>query len=133
MPPPTVLKKPVDAPKAADAPKKAELTPAPKEEPLEVRAKAPAGRSRTAAWVLAGSAAAAAGGAVVFGALGASDKAKYQSSLVTLPDGSMGSTLPESEAKALAAGANTKIGLAIGSAVLSAALGGTATWLFLRE
>lgn len=133
LPPPTVLKKPVDAPKAADAPKKAELTPAPKEEPLEVRAKAPAGKSRTAAWVLAGSAAAAAGGAVVFGALGASDKAKYQSSLVTLPDGSMGSTLPESEAKALAAGANTKIGLAIGSAVLSAALGGTATWLFLRE
>ncbi|MEW5741255.1 MAG: hypothetical protein AB1938_20200 [Myxococcota bacterium] len=133
-PPPVVLKKPVeDSKPPSDAPKKAELTPAPKEEPLEVRAVAPTAKSHTAAWVLAGSSAAAAGGAVVLGVLGGSDKAKYQASLVTLPDGSMGSMLPENEAKALAASANTKIGLAIGSAVLSAALGGTATWLFLKD
>jgi hypothetical protein len=131
--PSPVLKKPTDAPKLEEPLKQASLTPTLKEAPLELRAAAPEGTSRTAAWVLAGTATAAAGGAVVLGVLGGADKAKYQASLVTLPDGSMGTTLPESEVKALASSANTKIGLAIGSAVLSAALGGTATWLFLRD
>lgn len=127
-PPPPVVAK-VD-----DAPKKTELTPAPKEEPLVVaKAEPSSGVPRAVPWALAGTAVAAAGGSVVLGLLGAGDKAKFNDSLVMLPDGTQGSTLPESEAKALASSANTKIGLAIGTAVLSAALGGAAAYFFVQD
>lgn len=127
-PPPPVVAK-VD-----DTPKKTDLTPAPKEEPLVIAQPAPSGGvPRAVPWALAGTAVAAAGGSVVLGLLGAGDKAKFNDSLVTLPDGTQGSTLPESDAKALASSANTKIGLAIGTAVLSAALGGAAAYFFVQD
>lgn len=127
-PPPVVV-----APKVDDTPKKTELTPAPKEDPLVVAKPSSGGVPRAVPWALAGTAVAAAGGSVVLGILGAGDKAKFNASLVSLPDGTQGSTLPESEAKALASSANTKIGLAIGTAVLSAALGGAAAYFFIQD
>ncbi|MEW6431428.1 MAG: hypothetical protein AB1730_07940 [Myxococcota bacterium] len=127
-PPPVVV-----APKVDDTPKRTDLTPAPKEEPLVVAKPSSGGLPRAVPWALAGTAVAAAGGSVVLGILGAGDKAKFNASLVSLPDGTQGSTLPESEAKALASSANTKIGLAIGTAVLSAALGGAAAYFFIQD
>ena len=126
-PPPPVVAK-VD-----DAPKKTDLTPAPKDEPIVIAKPASTGVPRAVPWALAGGAVAAAGGSVVLGLLGAGDKAKFNDSLVTLPDGTQGSTLPENDAKALASSANTKIGLAIGTAVLSAALGGAAAYFFVQD
>lgn len=126
-PPPPVVAK-VD-----DAPKKTDLTPAPKDEPVVISKPASSGVPRAVPWALAGGAVAAAGGSVVLGLLGAGDKAKFNDSLVTLPDGTQGSTLPENDAKALASSANTKIGLAIGTAVLSAALGGAAAYFFVQD
>lgn len=127
--------KPVASPQAgvalpADAPKQATLTP---QAPPTVVAEAPAPKSRAVPWALTGAAVAAAGAAVTLGVLGGNDKSKYEAALVTLPDGSLGSTLPEAEARSLASGANTKIGLAVGSAVVSAALGGLATYFFLSD
>lgn len=130
-PPPVAAVSPPDAPRVSEP--KPELTPAPKDEPLVVVKPAGGGVPRAVPWALAGTAAAAAGGAVVLGVLGAGDKARYEAALVTQPDGTLVSTLPENDARALASGANTKLGLAIGSAVLSAALAGTATWLFLKD
>jgi hypothetical protein len=130
-PPPPVVA--ATKPPPSDAPTKTDLEPKPKDENLAVTKKDAGGVPRAVPWVVAGTAVAAAGASVALGIMGAGDKAKYQEALVTLPDGSMGTTLPESEAKALASSANTKIGLAIGSAVLSVALGGTAAWLFTRE
>jgi len=130
-PPPPVVA--TTAPALSDAPTKTDLTPAPKEEPLVVSKKDSGGGKGAVPWVVAGGAVAAGAGAVVLGILAAGDKAKYNDSLVTLPDGSQGTTLSEADAKALASSANTKIGLAIGTAVLSVALGGTAAWLFTKE
>jgi hypothetical protein len=127
LPPPVVVAK-VD-----DAPKKADLTPAPKDEPVAIARPASSGVPRAVPWALAGGAVAAAGGSVVLGLLGAGDKAKFNDSLVVLPDGTQGTTLSENDAKALAASANTKIGLAVGTAVLSAALGGAAAYFFVRD
>jgi hypothetical protein len=127
LPPPVVVAK-VD-----DAAKKADLTPAPKDEPVAIARPASSGVPRAVPWALAGGAVAAASGSVVLGLLGAGDKATFNDSLVVLPDGAQGTTLSENDAKVLAASANTKIGLAVGSAVLSAALGGAAAYLFVRD
>lgn len=132
--PPPPPPPPVVATTVEDAPKKTDLTPAPKEEPIVIAQPVThGGVPRAVPWALAGTAVAAAGGSVVLGILGAGDKARFNDSLVALPDGTQGSTLPESEAKALASSANTKIGLAIGTAVLSAALGGAATYFFIQD
>jgi hypothetical protein len=49
------------------------------------------------------------------------------------PDGSLGSTtLTQPEVNALANGLNTKASVALGSGLAAAALGGVATWLFLK-
>jgi hypothetical protein len=116
----------------ADAPKKTDLVPAQKDEPVGgLTAKAP--RSRAVPIALAGGAVAAAVLAGTFGVLSAQDKSAFDAALVDLPGGGRGSTLPEDQARALADSANGRMGVAIGSAVVSAALAGVATYFFVAD
>jgi hypothetical protein len=123
---------------ADDAPRARELTPAPVVPAVtEALPAARTSSGRVLPWVLTGAAVVAAGSAATFGVLASIDKARYDAALVQIPrpDGTFaqGSTLPENEAKALATGNQTKLGLALGSAVLSAALGATAAYLFTAD
>lgn len=119
----------------ADAPRKAELTPPPPsvEAPVgDVVATKPA-RSMAVPAVLAGGAVAAAVSTAVFAVVAGEHKGRFDASLVDLPGGGRGSTLPEAEARALASTANTAVGLSIGSAVLTAGLAAVATYLFVAD
>ena len=132
------LKKKVEPPPptppltVADAPKKTELTPAPKDEPVGGLTAKPE-RSKAVPIAFAGGAVAAAVLAGTFGVLSAQDKSAFDASLVDLPGGGRGSTLPEDQARALADSANGRMGVAIGSAVVSAALAGVATYFFVAD
>lgn len=117
-----------------DTPKKTELTPAPKEEPVGGLVEEGGGKPpRVAAWVFAGSAAATAGVAVAFGVMSGSAKSQFDASLVDLGDGTRGSTLPEDQARALANSANTNAAVALTSGLLSAGLTAAATIFFLKD
>lgn len=127
---------PLPAPEVAqsDAPKKTELTPAPKEgSGSELVEQAPGKPPRVAAWVFAGTAAATAGVAVAFGVLSGGAKSKFDASLVDLGDGTRGSSLPEDQARALANTANTDATIALTSGLASAALTAAATIFFLKD
>jgi hypothetical protein len=67
------------------------------------------------------------GTAITLAALGAGDRARFNDSLTTTPGGIVISSLPESQAKALADGANAKFTGALVSAVVGALLTGGAT------
>jgi hypothetical protein len=125
-----------DVPKEAkprDIPTSVSLTPTSTgtDNELVTSGSSPSG-SKVLPWALVGGAAVSAGAAVTFGILGGQDARKYNSALVNTDQG-QGTTLSKPEADALAASANTKIGLAIGTAVLSAGLGGLATYFFVKE
>ncbi len=117
----------------ADAPRKTELTPSLKEEPVGGLTAKPERVSRAVPIALAGGAVVGAVLAGTFGVLSAQDKAAFDASLVDLPGGGRGSTLPEDQARALADSANGRMGVAIGSAVVTAALAGLATYFFVAE
>lgn len=86
-----------------------------------------------AAWVVTGGAIASAIAAVTFGILGLGAKSQYEGSLLTLPDGTRASSLPQDRAMLLATTANTDLTVALSTSILTAALTGTAIWLFVRE
>lgn len=86
-----------------------------------------------APWLFTGGAVALAGAGVALGITGWQDRTRYESSLYATPGGGQGSTLTQAQANALAGSANTKLTLALTSAVLSAALGGIGAYLFHKE
>lgn len=116
-----------------DAPVKTELAPAPKEPAVELVEPAHPKRSRAVPWALTGGAVAAAGAGVAFAVMGFGEKAKFDAALVSLPDGTRGTTLSENDANALAGSANTKFAVAITSAIVSAGLAGAATYFFVKD
>jgi hypothetical protein len=117
-----------------DVPKKTELTPRPGEGTAGDLVEQPQqGKPRVAAWVFAGTAAATAGVAVAFGVMSGGAKSQFDASLVDLGDGTRGSRLPETQAKALANTANTDATVAITSGIVSAALTAAATIFFLKD
>jgi hypothetical protein len=118
----------------SDSPKKTNLTPAPKEEPVGGLVEEGGGKPpRVAAWVFAGSAAATAGVAVAFGVMSGSAKSQFDATLVELPDGTRGTTLPEDQARALANQANTNAAVALTSGIVSAGLTAAAAIFFLKD
>ena len=119
----------------SDVPTRTDLTPvATPSEPAVTVVDQPQGKPpRVAAWVLAGSAAVTAGVAVGFGVSSLGAKSQFEKSLVTLPDGSQGTTLSQDQAQALANTANTNAVVAVSSAAVSAVLVGLATWLFVKD
>jgi hypothetical protein len=124
-----------DVPKetrVAEVEKKPELTPTrlPNETELDQAVSTDAS-PKVLPWVFTGAAVASAGTAVLFGVLGAQDKAKYESNLIETPEG-LGTRLSQAEAQSLAQSANTKTGVAVGAAIGSAVLGGLATYFFLK-
>jgi hypothetical protein len=115
-----------------DAPRKtALLPPPPKAAPLVVSQSVRP--MKAAPWILVGGAAVTAGTAVALGAMSGTAKQQFQGSLVTLADGSTGSRLAETDARALASTANTEATLALGSAIVSAACVAAAVVLFLKD
>ncbi len=114
-----------------DAPRVTSLEPEVRDEPPAVAdLTETAGPSKAPAWGLMGGAVAAAGVGAAFGVLGLQDKARYDAALV---DGGRGTTLTAAEANALAQGANTKLSVALTSALVSAGLAGASTYFFVRE
>ncbi len=120
---------------SADVPRKTELTPQEKNtEPAVSMVEQPAGKPpRIAAWALAGGAAITAGVAVGFGVTSLDAKSQFEKSVVMLPDGTRGTTLPEDQARGLANTANTNGIVAISSAAASAALTALAVYFFVKE
>jgi len=90
-------------------------------------------RPKIGAWVLAGSAVATAAVAGTFAGLGFADKAAFDSARIDLGNGMSGSRLTQQQATGLAGSANTKLTVALTSAIVSAALGGVSVVLFTRE
>ncbi|MFT3710780.1 MAG: hypothetical protein QM817_24415 [Archangium sp.] len=123
-PPPEVVKN--------DTPKKTDLTPPPKDEPIEIVEK-PGKPPKVGAIITTGGAVAAAGVAVTFGILSGSAKGEFDKSLVDLGNGMKGSTLPESRAKELAATANTDAAVAVTAGVAAAGLAVVSAILFLKD
>ncbi|MGV3620870.1 MAG: hypothetical protein ACO1OB_08635, partial [Archangium sp.] len=118
----------------SDAPTKTELTPQAKvDDQPTIVSQEPGKPPRVAAWAFAGGAAAAAGVAIGFGISAGSAKQQFDASLVTLEDGSRGSTLTETQARQLADQANSGTVVAITSGVISAGLTAAATYFFLKD
>lgn len=88
---------------------------------------------RLAPWLLTGGAVVGAGAAVAFGVLAANSRAQFDASLIDLGDGTKGSRLPETQARALASTANTDLAVAVSAAVVSAGLTAAATYFFVKE
>lgn len=125
-PPPAVV--------ADDTPKKVDLVPAVKaDETPTLVATEPGKPPKVAAWVLAGGAVVAAGASIGVGVMAGEAKKKFDASLVTLPDGTTGSTLTQAQAQQLAGQANAGVPISIASGVVSAALTGLATYFFLKD
>ncbi len=127
MPPPPPVEK-----KRPDAPVKATLEPTAKgvRADLTDTAGAP---SKVPAIAVASGAGVAAIAAGVFGALAASDRATWDKNVTMQPDGSLGSsTLTQEQVKQLGGDMNTKATVALTSGLVAVALGGVATWLFVR-
>lgn len=124
--PPTVV--------ANDTPKKVELVPAAKvdDSPAIVMTE-PGKPPKVAAWVFAGGAVVAAGAAIGVGVMAGESKKKFDASLMTLPDGTTGSTLTQAQARQLADQANAGVPVSIASGVLSAALTAAATYFFIKD
>ena len=76
---------------------------------------------------------ATAGVGVAFAMIGLGNKSRYDSAVSTLADGTKVSSLPAVEARSIAGTANTDFTIALSSAIVSAALTGTAIWLFTRD
>ncbi|MDP1827430.1 MAG: hypothetical protein Q8L48_29440 [Archangium sp.] len=98
----------------SDAPRATTLEPVPRQEALVLPA-APASRSRAPAWIATGVAAAAAGVAVAFLAMGLQQKSTL--------DGAATGELRHSQADAIAQQANTDFSVALGAGVGAAATG----------
>lgn len=117
----------------ADAPRKTNLTPQGKDPSIDLSAQ-PAGKPvKVAAWVFTGAAVATAATAVTFGVLSGAAKTQFDASLVTLPDGSRASTLPQDRATALADQANTNALVALTSGLTSAAFTALAVVFFVKD
>lgn len=123
---------PPDVKKTPDAPVKTKLEPSPKESRADLTdtAQAP---SKVPAIVVASGAGVAAIAAGVFGGLAASDRATWDKNVTMQPDGSLGSsTLTQEQVKQLGGSMNTKATVALTSGIVAVALGGVATWLFVK-
>ncbi|MDP1915048.1 MAG: hypothetical protein Q8L14_02300 [Myxococcales bacterium] len=123
---------PPDVKKTPDAPVKTSLEPTPSDTRTDLTdtAQAP---SKVPAIVVASGAGVAAIAAGVFGALAASDRATWDKNVTMQPDGSLGSSsLTQEQVKQLGGGMNTKATVALTSGIVAIALGGVATWLFVK-
>ncbi|MFO0600638.1 MAG: hypothetical protein U0228_35345 [Myxococcaceae bacterium] len=116
-----------------DTPKKTDLTPPPKETDVELVKTGPEKSPKVGAWVCAGGAVASAGVAVTFAVLAGGAKSQFDASLIDLPDGTRGSRLPEDQARALAATANTDTGVAVATGAVAAGLAVVSAILFLKD
>lgn len=117
-----------------DAPRKTDLKPGDvKRDPVADAVKTDTKPVSVPGIVLAGGAVASAGVAVAFAVISTSAKAQFDASVVTLPDGTKGTTLPQTQAEALAAQANTGGAVAIGTGVLALGLGVASAVLFLKN
>jgi hypothetical protein len=131
-----VIKRAVDVPPPLpppDAPVTQQLLPPPSLGPAHPSPQLTARAPRVGAFVLGGGALASAIAAVTFGLLGLGAKAQYEGALVRLPDGTFASSLTQARANQLASTANTDFTVALSTAILAAALGGAATWFFVRD
>ncbi|MCU0700707.1 MAG: hypothetical protein MUC96_29710 [Myxococcaceae bacterium] len=127
-PPPPPLDKP-----RGDTPAKTNLEPSASNTRTDLTETAEAAPSKVPAIVVASGAGAAVIVAGIFAGLAASDRATWDRNVTMQPDGSLGSTtLTQAEVAALGNGLNTKASVALGSGLLALALGGVATWLFLK-
>lgn len=119
----------------ADVPRKTDLTPTEKnsEPAVGMVEQAPGKPPRIAAWALAGGAALTAGVAVGFGVSSLNAKSTFDKSVVMLPDGTRGTSLPEDQARGLANTANTNGIVAISSAAVSAGLTALAVYFFVKD
>jgi hypothetical protein len=125
------LKPVATPPLPTDVPRVAVLEPQPVQETaLAVERETNGKPIRIAPWLAVGGAVAAAGATGTFFVLGMQDKQKYDASLVSLADGTMGSTYSREELNALEGSNRLKIGLGVGSAVATAALSTLAVYLF---
>ncbi len=119
----------------SDAPKKTSLEPRPTDlakKPLAgvtASTKSP----KTGAWVLAGASIATAVVAGTFAGLGFADKATFDSNRIDLGNGQYASRLTQEQATGLAGSANTKLTVALSTAIVSAALAGVSIVLFTRD
>lgn len=123
---------PPDVKKTPDAPVKTNLEPTPSDARTDLTdtAQTP---SKVPAIVVASGAGVAAIAAGVFGALAASDRATWDKNVTMQPDGSLGSsTLTQEQVTQLGGGMNTKATVALTSGIVAVALGGVATWLFVK-
>ncbi|MDX2011338.1 MAG: hypothetical protein SFW67_14150 [Myxococcaceae bacterium] len=126
-PPPPVDKR------GSDAPTRSTLEPSTSTNRTDLTSSTEAAPSKVPAIVVASGAGVAAIVAGVFTGLAASDRATWDRNVTMQPDGSLGSTtLTQAEVTALGNGLNTKASVALGSGLTALALGGLATWLFLK-
>lgn len=116
-----------------DAPTATHLEPTANPDPSLTQPQPTGRKAPIAAWVVTGGAIASAIAAITFGILGLSAKSQYEGSLLTLPDGTRASSLPQDRATLLATTANTDLTVALSTSILTAALTGTAIWLFVRD
>jgi hypothetical protein len=116
-----------------DSPRKTELEPRADTRRTDVTDTADPTSSKVPAIVVASAAGVAAVAAIVSAGLAASDRSTWDRNVTMQPDGTLGSsTLTQGEVNALASGMNTKASVALGSGLAAVALGGVATWLFLK-
>jgi hypothetical protein len=126
-PPPAVVAQ-------SDTPKKVELVPEPKvDETPTIVTTEPGKPPKVAAWVFAGGAVVAAGASIGVGIMAGDAKKRFDASLVTLPDGTTGTTMTQAQAQQVAGQANAGVPISIASGVVSAALTGLATYFFLKD
>jgi hypothetical protein len=120
--------------KPADQPVAARLEPQdPSSERADLTTTAPATASKVPAIVVASGAGAALVVAGIFTGLAAVDRGTWNQNVVTQPNGAIeSSTLTQPELQALGSGLNTRATVALTSGLLAVALGGVATWLFLK-
>lgn len=124
---------PPDPTSKSDAPVKPALEPKPDTGRTDLTDTADPGASKVPAIAVASAAGVAAVVAGVFAGLAASDRATWDRNVTTQADGSLGSTtLTQAEVNALASGINTRASVALGTGLAAVALGGVATWLFLK-
>ncbi len=119
--------------RSSDAPRQADLEPKAVRDDALVATKSGGKPAKTAAWVVAGGAVAAAVAAGTFAGLGFADKAAFDSKRIDLGGGLQGSQLTQSQAQALAGSANTKLTVAVTTGIVSAALAGVSVVLFTRD
>lgn len=119
-------------PRRVDAPVARPLEPTP-EDPGDLRDVGAPSAPRVPAIVVASAAGAAAVVTGIFGVLTMIDRSAWNQNVTTLPDGSMGSmTMTAAQLKSLSDSVNGRATVTLLSGLVTLALSGVATWLFIR-